>query len=50
MKAYCLLLDKTPNPWYSFYSKEALGVKSWDMYKYVMSAETGKMAALGCRW
>ncbi len=37
---------KTPNPWYSFYSKEALGVKSWDMYKYVMSAETGKMAAL----
>jgi uncharacterized protein YfaS (alpha-2-macroglobulin family) len=37
---------KTPDPWPTFYSKEALGVKSWDMYKYVMSAQTGKMAAL----
>ena len=37
---------KTPNPWSTFYAKEALGVHSWDMYKYVMSAQTGKMTAL----
>jgi len=37
---------KTPNPWSTFYAKEALGVRSWDMYKYVMSAQTGKMTAL----
>ncbi len=37
---------KTPNPWYTFYTKEALGVRTWDMYKYVMSAQTGEMASL----
>ena len=37
---------KTPEAWNSFYSKEALGVRTWDMYKYVMSAQTGKMASL----
>lgn len=37
---------KTPNLWSTFYTKEALGVRSWDMYKYVMSAQTGKMTAL----
>jgi len=37
---------KTPNPWNTFYSKEALKVRSWDMYKYVMSAKTGKMIPL----
>ncbi len=37
---------KTPNPWPTFYAKEALGIRSWDMYKYVMSAQTGKMTAL----
>jgi len=37
---------KTPNPWSTFYAKEALGVRSWDMYKYVISAQTGKMTAL----
>ena len=37
---------KTPNPWPAFYTKEALSVKTWDMYKYVMSAQSGKMAAL----
>lgn len=37
---------KTPDLWPQFYTKEALSVRTWDMYKYVMSAETGKMAAL----
>ncbi|MFD1550847.1 alpha-2-macroglobulin [Putridiphycobacter roseus] len=37
---------KTPNAWSTFYAKEALGIRSWDMYKYVMSAQTGKMTAL----
>lgn len=37
---------KTPNPWDAFYAKEALSVRSWDMYKYVMSAQTGKMASV----
>ncbi|MDX1446488.1 alpha-2-macroglobulin family protein [Lishizhenia sp.] len=37
---------QTPDLWPSFYSKEALSVRTWDMYKYVMSAQTGKMAAL----
>lgn len=29
---------KTPNPWNSFYAREALGVKTWDMYDLVMGA------------
>jgi alpha-2-macroglobulin len=29
---------KTPNPWNSFYSKEALGVKTWDSYDQVIGA------------
>ncbi len=37
---------KTPDPWYRFYAKEALGIRTWDMYKYVMSAKTGKMTPL----
>lgn len=37
---------KTPDPWSRFYSKEALGVKTWDLYKHVIDAETGKMAGL----
>lgn len=37
---------KTPEAWNTFYSKEALAVRTWDMYKYVMSAQTGKMASL----
>lgn len=36
----------TPNPWYQFYAKEALGIRTWDMYKYVMSAKTGKLTPL----
>jgi uncharacterized protein YfaS (alpha-2-macroglobulin family) len=37
---------KTPNPWYTFYSKEALGVRTWDMYKYVSGAFEGILAGL----
>lgn len=29
---------KTPDPWNHFYSREALGVKTWDMYDMVMGA------------
>jgi hypothetical protein len=29
---------KTPNPWNAFYSKEALGVKTWDVYDKVIGA------------
>ncbi len=37
---------KTPDAWSYFYSREALGVKSWDMYKYVMGAFSGEMSGL----
>lgn len=29
---------KTPNPWSTFYAKEALGVKTWDVYDNVIGA------------
>ena len=29
---------QTPDPWNSFYAREALGVKSWDMFDYVIGA------------
>ena len=41
---------KTPSPWNSFYAREALGVKTWDMYKYVIGAFGGtieQMFAIG---
>jgi len=34
---------KTPDPWKTFNAKEALGVKTWDIYDLVMGAYTGKM-------
>jgi len=37
---------KTPNPWKVFYAKEALSIKTWDMYKYVVGAFSGEMAGL----
>ncbi len=37
---------QTPDPWKYFYSKEALSVKTWDMYKYVIGAFSGEMAGL----
>lgn len=41
---------KTPNPWDYFYSKEALGVRTWDLFKYVIGAfkvDAGKMLSIG---
>lgn len=32
---------KTPNPWKHFYSKEALGVATWDMFDRVIGVFTG---------
>jgi len=37
---------KTPNPWQEFYTREALGINTWDMYDYVMGAFGGKYATL----
>ncbi|MDI1234662.1 MAG: MG2 domain-containing protein [bacterium] len=37
---------KTPEPWQTFYAKEALGVKTWDMYDAVIGAYAGKLDKL----
>jgi len=34
---------KTPDPWSRFYAREALGVKTWDLFDMVMGADAGKM-------
>ncbi|MDH5366879.1 MAG: MG2 domain-containing protein [Cyclobacteriaceae bacterium] len=34
---------KTPKPWDNFYAREALGIKTWDVYDDVMGAFSGKM-------
>lgn len=34
---------KTPNPHGAFYAKEALGVKTWDVYDYVIGAWGGQL-------
>lgn len=34
---------KTPDPHDAFYAKEALGVKSWDLYDYVIGAWGGEL-------
>jgi uncharacterized protein YfaS (alpha-2-macroglobulin family) len=37
---------KTPDPWSAFFAHEALGVKTWDIYDYVLGAYGGKMEKL----
>lgn len=37
---------KTPNAWHDFYSRQALGVRTWDMYDQVVGAQTGKIGPL----
>ncbi len=37
---------KTPDPWSKFYGKEALGVKTWDLYDDVIGAFTDDMHKL----
>ncbi len=34
---------KTPNPWLIFYAREALGIKTWDLFDMVMGAYTGEL-------
>ena len=34
---------KTPQPWDAFYAREALGVKTWDIYDKVLGAYGGEM-------
>src|SRR5690606_30567061 len=34
---------KTPNAWNSFNAKEALGVKTWDIYDEIIGAFSGKI-------
>ncbi len=37
---------KTPNAWNEFYSREALGVRTWDLFDRVLGANTGMMGPL----
>ncbi|MDR1672098.1 MAG: hypothetical protein LBS09_01335 [Bacteroidales bacterium] len=37
---------KTPDPWNTFYAREALGVRTWDIYDYVIGAYGGKIEQL----
>lgn len=37
---------KTPNPWSSFYAREALGIKTWDLYDQVIGAASGEIQHL----
>ncbi len=34
---------KTPDPWNYFFAREALGVRTWDLYDYVMGAYSGQL-------
>lgn len=34
---------KTPNPWDAFYAREALGVRTWDVYDAVVGAHGGEL-------
>jgi alpha-2-macroglobulin len=34
---------KTPDPWNYFYAREALGVRTWDLYDYVLGAFGGTL-------
>ncbi|RXQ97605.1 hypothetical protein EO244_01610 [Ancylomarina salipaludis] len=34
---------ETPNPWRNFYKREALGVKTWDIYNMVLGAYGGQI-------
>ncbi len=37
---------KTPDPWNEFYTREALGIRTWDLYDYVIGAFGGKYSSL----
>ena len=37
---------KTPDPWNEFYAREALGIRTWDMYDYVIGAYGNAFSAM----
>lgn len=37
---------KTPDPWTEFYGREALGVRTWDLYDYIIGAYGGSIERL----
>ena len=37
---------KTPDPWNEFYAREALGIRTWDMYDDVLGASSGRYSSL----
>ncbi|WP_294630447.1 alpha-2-macroglobulin [uncultured Bacteroides sp.] len=37
---------KTPDPWNDFYAREALGIRTWDMYDHVLGASVGSYSPL----
>lgn len=37
---------KTPNPWNTFFAREALGVRTWDLYDDILGTFTGNMASV----
>ena len=37
---------KTPNPWNEFFAREAIGIRTWDMYDFVMGAFGGKFSSM----
>ena len=37
---------KTPDPWNDFYSREALGIRTWDMYDNILGASAGSYSSL----
>jgi alpha-2-macroglobulin len=37
---------RTPDPWKRFYAREALGVRTWDLYDHVMGAFGGNLERL----
>ncbi|MDF9829017.1 MG2 domain-containing protein [Parabacteroides sp. PF5-6] len=37
---------KTPDPWSEFYAREALGIRTWDMFDQVIGAYTGSYSSL----
>lgn len=37
---------KTPDPWNDFYAREALGIRTWDMYDDVLGAYAGSYSSM----
>ncbi len=37
---------KTPDPWSVFYAREALGIRTWDLYDQVIGAYGGKLESI----